>query len=117
MQASAASEPLESGERDQGLMRWKSTETHVKLQKENLLKATGFLTHSWISSLSFIRIGKMCHFMACLTVFCASNSEKLEMGRGEKEGAREEYRKCSFKTVGVLKMETALGNAYKLLAG
>ena len=31
MQASAASEPLESGERDQGLMRWKSTETHVKL--------------------------------------------------------------------------------------
>ena len=48
-----------------------------------MLKATGFLTHSWISSLSFIRIGKMCHFMACLTVSWASNSEKLEMGRGE----------------------------------
>lgn len=31
MQASAASEPLESGERDQGLMHWKNTETHVKL--------------------------------------------------------------------------------------
>ena len=82
-----------------------------------MLKANGFRTHSWISSLSFIRDGKMCHFVACLTVSSASNSEEPEMGRGEKEGAREEYRKCSFKTVGVLKMETALGNAYKLLAG
>lgn len=59
----------------------------------------------------------MWHSVASLTVSCASNSEELEKGRGEKEGVREEYSKCSFKTVGVLKMETALGNAYKLLAG
>lgn len=60
-----------------------------------MLKATGFLKHSWIFSLPFIRDGKICHFVAFLTVPCASNSEDLGVGRGDKEEVGEEASKIS----------------------